>query len=70
MGFKEMIQKDRESKNKIKFEGTFLQYLEMVKEDPDIAKLAHKRMYELIMENGFDVLKPEENPRIKKDIWK
>lgn len=66
MGFKEMIQNDRECKNKVKFDGTFLQYLNIVKENPDIAKLAHKRMYDIIIKDGFDVLKPEENPRIKK----
>ena len=66
MGFKEMILKDRENTNKSKFEGTFLDYLEMVKKDSSIAKLSHKRMYDIIMKSGFKVLKPEENPRIKK----
>ncbi|MGL4451831.1 MAG: serine protein kinase [Sarcina sp.] len=66
MDFKEFIQNDRESRNKYKFEGTFLEYLELVKDNPDITKLSHKRIYDLIMEQGFDVLKPEDNPKIKK----
>lgn len=66
MTFKQIIQTDRESKNKFKFEGTFLDYLEIVKENPDIAKLAHKRMYDIIMKKGNQVLKPEENPRVRK----
>ncbi|MDP4090081.1 MAG: PrkA family serine protein kinase [Bacillota bacterium] len=66
MSFKDIIKTDRESKNKYKFEGTFLEYLDMVKENPDVAKLSHKRMYDIIMQNGFEVLKPEENPRIRK----
>ncbi|MGL5614981.1 MAG: PrkA family serine protein kinase [Sarcina sp.] len=66
MDFKEFIQNDREKRNKEKFEGTFLDYLEIVKNEPDIAKLAHKRIYDLIMNEGVEVLKPEENPRIKK----
>ena len=41
MNFKEFITTDRESRNKEKFEGTFLDYLEIVKQNPDIAKLAH-----------------------------
>ena len=41
MDFKEFIENDRENKNKEKFEGTFLDYLQIVKENPDIAKLAH-----------------------------
>lgn len=66
MSFKDIIKNDRESKGKGKFEGTFLEYLDIVKEKPDTAKLSHKRMYDIIMRNGFEVLKPEENPRIRK----
>ncbi|ERK29618.1 PrkA family serine protein kinase [Clostridium intestinale] len=66
MNFKEMIQSDREKHNNKKFQGTFLDYLELVKENPDIAKLAHKRMYDIILNQGFEILKPEDNPRIKK----
>lgn len=66
MTFKQIIQNDRESKNKFKFQGTFLDYLEIVKETPDVAKLAHKRMYDIIMKKGFQFLKPEENPRVRK----
>ena len=66
MNFKEFIESDRENRNKVKFEGTFIEYLEMVKANPDIAKLAHKRLYDIIISQGKEVLKPEENPRIKK----
>ncbi|MGL5068875.1 MAG: serine protein kinase [Sarcina sp.] len=66
MDFKEFIQNDRESRNKYKFEGAFLEYLELVKDNPDITKLSHKRIYDLIIEQGFEVLKPEDNPKIKK----
>lgn len=66
MSFKDIIKNDRESKGKGKFEGTFLEYLDIVKEKPDTAKLSHKRMYDIIMRNGFELLKPEENPRIRK----
>ncbi|MGL5764938.1 MAG: serine protein kinase, partial [Sarcina sp.] len=45
---------------------TFLEYLELVKDNPDITKLSHKRIYDLVMEQGFEILKPEENPKIKK----
>jgi serine protein kinase len=66
MNFRDFIQSDRERQNKRKFEGTFLEYLEIVKENPDIAKLAHKRMHDIIMQQGFEVLKPEENQRVRK----
>ena len=66
MDFKEFIKNDRESRNECKFECTFLEYLELVKDNPDITKLSHKRIYDLIIEQGFEVLKPEENIEIKK----
>ena len=44
MNFREFIESDRENRNKEKFEGSFLDYLEIVKNNPDIAKLAHKRI--------------------------
>ncbi|CUO10963.1 PrkA family serine protein kinase [Clostridium sp. NSJ-49] len=66
MDFKEFIRTDRESRNGDKFEGTFLDYLEILRENPDVAKLAHKRIYDTIMSKGVETLKGEENPRIKK----
>ena len=66
MDFENMIQNDRENKVKSKFEGTFLEYLDIIKTNPDNAKLSHKRMYDTIIKGGFEVLKPEENPRIRK----
>ena len=66
MNFKEFILTDRESRNKEKFEGTFIAYLELVKANPDIAQLSHKRLYERIMSEGVEVLKGDENPKIRK----
>ena len=66
MDFKEFIKSDREKHNKQKFKGTFLDYLEIVKNNPHVAKLSHKRIYDLIMNKGFEILRPEENAKIKK----
>ena len=66
MDFKKLIDNDRELQRKNKFEGTLLEYLEIVKENPDVAKLAHKRMHDIITQNGFEILKPEENQRVRK----
>ena len=66
MGFKEMIENDRDGKVKSKFEGSFLEYLDIIKADPDKAKLSHKRMYDTITKDGFEILRPEVNPRIRK----
>lgn len=66
MNFKQIIESDREQQRKHKFEGTFIDYLEILKENPDIAKLAHKRVYDIIAREGLEVLRPEENPRIRR----
>ena len=66
MNFEEFIKSDRESRDKERFEGTFLEYLELVKENPDIAKLSHKRIYDMVVSKGVEVLKGEENPKVKK----
>ena len=57
MSFKDFIITDRENRNSEKFEGTFLDYLEIVKQNPDVAKLSHKRLYDFIMSKGVEVLK-------------
>ena len=66
MNFKEFIETDREKSEKEKFEGTFLDYLNLVKEDPDIVKLAHKRLYDMIISKGVEELKGEDNQRVRK----
>lgn len=66
MNFKEFILTDRESKNSQKFEGTFLEYLNIVKENPDVTKLSHKRIYDMIMSEGVEILKGDENARVRK----
>lgn len=66
MDFKDLIEKDREQRKKEEFEGTFLEYLNIVQSNTDIVKLAHKRMYNIIRKDGMEILKPEENLRIRK----
>ena len=66
MNFKDFIRTDRESRSGDKFEGTFLDYLQILQENPDVAKLAHKRVYDTIMDKGVETLKGEDNPRIRK----
>ena len=66
MNFKEFIESDRESRGKEKFNGTFLDFLEIVKQNPDVTKLAHKRLYDMIKDKGVEELKADENPRVRK----
>jgi serine protein kinase len=66
MNFREFIETDREKYNTQRFEGSFLDYLNIVKENPEAVKLAHKRVYEMIISKGVEELKAEENPRVRK----
>ncbi|PAB58497.1 serine protein kinase [Anaeromicrobium sediminis] len=66
MEFSEIIKKDREERRKQRFKGTFLDYLEILKESPSTCMLAHQRMYERIVEKGVDVINTEENPRLRR----
>lgn len=66
ISFKDLIENDRERRKKSKFEGTFIEYLDIIKKNPEIVKLAHKRMYDIIIQKGVKLLRPEETPRIRK----
>lgn len=65
--FAQLIKKDREDRKHTQFSGTFLDYLEIVKENPRReAMLSHQRMYEQLAAPGIEVLKTEEQPRLKR----
>lgn len=64
--FREMIQKDREERIKKQFEGTFIDYLDFVKSDPSITVLSHQRLYDLIISQGIEAVKTDENPRLRR----
>ncbi|WP_027623291.1 PrkA family serine protein kinase [Clostridium lundense] len=66
MNFKELIEKDREKRKGEKFQGTLMDYLEIIKNNPEICNLAHMRMYNLITKEGIEILDPEENIRVRK----
>lgn len=61
-----IIRKDREENKSKKFEGTFLDYLDIVKEDPEVSMLAHQRTYKLITQPGVKVIETDENPRLRR----
>ena len=64
--FLDIIQEQRvESKKRKKFQGTFLEYLELVKQDPNITKLAHKRLCDAIELYGVEVLSGDDSRKNK-----
>jgi serine protein kinase len=52
--FARIIQEDRAAHEGQTWQGTFLDYLEKVREDPSIPKLAHSRLYDVIMRRGSE----------------
>ncbi len=64
--FKKLIQDDRESRVKTMWKGTALEYLDIVKEHPEVSKLAHKRLYDMMVSRGVKEINPEENPRFSR----
>ncbi len=60
------IKKQRkESSKKKKFEGNFMDYVEMVQKNPDIVKTSHRRLYDAIMAKGLHPM-PDSDSRKQK----
>lgn len=64
--FQDLITKDRDSRQHGSFEGTFLEYLSIIKNNPELAVLAHERMYQLIVGRGVETIKTEDHPHLKR----
>lgn len=48
------IEQYREEEQRLKWEGTFAEYLEIVKENPTVAQSAHSRVYNMIKDSGIE----------------
>src|SRR3546814_19077857 len=64
--FTRLIQEHREKRQPKAWQGTCLEYLERVKKDPSLAKLAHARLYEVVIQAGVAELAQREDRRIKR----
>ena len=58
----EIIKEQRAQKKSEKFEGTFLEYLSLIEENPEIADHSHKRLYDAITNHGMGVME-DSDPR-------
>jgi len=50
--FERMIREDRAAREDHRWNGTFLDYLEIVREDPTITQLAHSRLFDTVSKAG------------------
>ncbi|MEN1937770.1 PrkA family serine protein kinase [Paenibacillus sp. 102] len=48
------IEQHREAEERLQWEGTFAEYLELVKERPWVAQTAHSRIYNMIKDTGIE----------------
>src|SRR6202158_2026474 len=63
--FERVIKEDRAARESKQWRGTLLEYLELVKSDPIMTKLAHARIYDLIFSGGLHPLAHTHDPRTK-----
>jgi serine protein kinase len=64
--FQKMIREDRSSRESRHWRGTFIEYLELVKQNPDLAKLAHARLYDIIVGAGAVDIHQSGDPNSKR----
>jgi serine protein kinase len=64
--FERVIKEDRAARESKQWRGTLLEYLELVKSDPIMTKLAHARIYDLIISMGLHPLADTDDPRTKR----
>jgi serine protein kinase len=64
--FEKLIRQDRDQHQTLAWRGNLLGYLEKVKQNPTVAKLAHARLYDLIMRPGVRDIQDTNDPHIKR----
>src|SRR5438094_8567783 len=64
--FEQIIKEDRAGQESKLWRGTFLEYLELVREDPTVPKLSHARIYDPIMRVGTQDILDSDDPRVKR----
>jgi len=62
--FERLIQEDRENRESKHWSGTFIDYLEEVRQDPSIVKHAHARIYDMIVQEGATDINETDDPRV------
>lgn len=64
--FRAIISKDRETREKNQWSGTFIEYLDLVKNNPELAQLSHQRLYKMMIDPGVTEIDIEEDPRLSR----
>jgi serine protein kinase len=64
--FARIIEADRAAHEGQSWKGSFLDYLEKVREDPSIPKLAHSRVFDVMMRRGSEDIQDIDDPGAKR----
>jgi serine protein kinase len=64
--FRAIIDKDRETRKRDHWEGTLLEYLELVKQNKELAQLSHQRIYNMMVRPGVEEIDVEEDPKLSR----
>src|SRR5215813_1172695 len=64
--FEQLIKEDRATRDSKKWRGSLLEYLELVRADPSITKLAHARVYGMITRSGSREILETDEPHVKR----
>src|SRR5256885_6472141 len=64
--FEQLIKEDRAARESKVWRGPFLEYLDLVREDPSVPKLAHARIFDNIMRSGTLDIQESDDPRVKR----
>jgi len=64
--FEQLIREDRAARESKRWRGSFLEYLEMVRQTPALSKLSHARLYEMMMRDGTHDILDSEDARVKR----
>jgi serine protein kinase len=64
--FARVIERDRASRQDLQWRGTFIQYLERLKEAPEISRFAHARLHDIVMRDGCEEISRTDDPRIRR----
>jgi serine protein kinase len=64
--FEKIIREDRANRESKAWRGTLLDYLEKLKEEPTVTKLAHARLYDMMMSLGMSNITDSDDSRVKR----
>src|SRR5690242_231723 len=64
--FEQLIKEDRAARESKLWRGSFLEYLDLVRDDPSLPKLSHARVHDNIMRAGTQDIHESDDPRVKR----